>query len=75
MLTILSAQEQSARWVEQAMKCARLSVPELAERSGVPQMTIRNILHQVQKGGCRVDLLFRLLECCGFRVEVRLRRG
>lgn len=59
-----------SEWVTEAMASANVNPAELSRRSGVPVMTIHNIIHQKQKRGCRVDILIVLIASCGLTFRV-----
>lgn len=63
----------AGRMLRYARSRAGLTQRELAARSGVPQATIARI--ERGRADPRVDTLDRLLEACGFGLEVEPRLG
>ena len=64
---------EAAAWVNGARRGAGLTQRQLAARSGVPQPTIARIESGRQVP--RVDTLERLLDACGWELEMTPRRG
>jgi transcriptional regulator with XRE-family HTH domain len=64
---------KAAEWVNGARRSAGLSQRELAARSGVPQPTIARIEAGTQVP--RVDTLEKLLNACGWELDMVLTRG
>lgn len=62
-----------AEWVNGVRRSAGLTQRELAARAGVPQPTIARIEsgHQMP----RADTLDKLLQACGWELDITLRRG
>ena len=58
--------EIASDWVMKAMVLADLDAANLSRKSGVPLMTIHNIIHNRNKNGCRTDILVVLVRACGF---------
>lgn len=63
----------AAAWVNGARRGAGLSQRQLATRSGVPQPTIARI--EAGRQVPRVDTLERILNACGWELDMTPRRG
>ena len=61
-------QTWAAEWLNTGLEKASLNVPELERLSSIPRVTIYNILNCEAKNGCRVDLLYLLVNCCGLHL-------
>jgi predicted transcriptional regulator len=62
----INSNKLASDWVMKAMALAALSRGEVSRRSGIPEMTIYNILHQKNKTSCRLDTLVLIITSCGF---------
>jgi hypothetical protein len=62
----------ASEWIIKAMAHASLkSAAELSRKSGIPEMTISNIINHKQKNGCRLDIVLALVESCGLTLELK----